>query len=227
MNKNKDIRQIRHFIWDFDGTLFDTYPIIIEQIQTALGDFGHTIDSLELMEQLLHTVGIALEYCAEKFSIDYTQLSNAYTVLHNRSSLLPVAPPMASVEAVLAAVVAQGGKNLIFTHRELGSTQAYLEKYGLSHYFADISAPDTPGFAWKPAPDAIEYLLETQGLDPAETAMVGDREIDLASGRAAGVRCIHYLCKDVPQELQCDWRFSDYAAMAATLKSEEYQYGNF
>ena len=221
MKEKTDIRQIRHFIWEFDGTLFDTYPIIIEQMQSVLREFGHSIDSLELMEQLLHTVGVALEYCAEKFSIDYPQLSDAYAIVHNQTALLPVALPMEAVESVLEAVVARGGKNLIFTHRTPSSTNAYLEKYGLSHYFTDIVAPDTPGFAWKPAPDAIEYLLETHGLDPQETAMVGDREIDLASGRAAGVRCIHYLCKDVPQELQCHWRFSDYAAMAAILKSEE------
>lgn len=221
MNGNTDIRCVKHFIWDFDGTLFDTYPIIIAQMQAVLEDFGHTIDLVELMEQLLNTVGAALEYCAEKFSIDYAKLSDAYTVLHDQSALMPVALPMASVEKALAAVLSRGGKNFIFTHRELGSTQAYLEKYGLSHYFADISAPDTPGFAWKPAPDAIEFLLETHGLDRDEVAMVGDREIDLASGRAAGVRCIHYLCKDVPQELACDWRFSDYAVMADKLKNEE------
>jgi HAD superfamily hydrolase (TIGR01509 family) len=220
MNENKDIRQIRHFIWDFDGTLFDTYPIIIEQIQTALGDFGHTIDPLELMEQLLHTVGVALEYCAAKFSIDYTQLSDAYTALHSQTALLPVALPMASVEKVLAAVLARGGKNFIFTHRNLASTNAYLEKYGLSRYFSDIVAPDTPGFTWKPAPDSISYLLSKHGLDPKEVAMVGDREIDLGSGRAAGVYSIHYLCKDVPQDLQCDWRFSDYEVMAARLNEE-------
>ena len=116
MSTNTDIRRIRHFIWDFDGTLFDTYPIIINQMQTALGEFGHSIDSLELMEHLLDTVGAALEYCAEKFAIDFTQLSDAYSVLHNQSALQPVAFPMESVEAVLAAVRARGGKNLIFTH---------------------------------------------------------------------------------------------------------------
>jgi len=221
MNGNADVRCVKHFIWDFDGTLFDTYPIIIAQMQAVLGDFGHTIDPVELMEQLLNTVGAALEYCAEKFSIDYAKLSDAYTVLHDQSALMPVALPMASVEKALAAVLSRGGKNFIFTHRNLASTNAYLKKYGLSHYFADISAPDTPGFAWKPAPDAIEFLLETHGLDRDEVAMVGDREIDLASGRAAGFRCIHYLCKDVPQELACDWCFSDYAAMAAKLENEE------
>jgi phosphoglycolate phosphatase-like HAD superfamily hydrolase len=53
MSTNTDIRRVRHFIWDFDGTLFDTYPIIINHVQTALGEFGHSIDSLELMEHLL------------------------------------------------------------------------------------------------------------------------------------------------------------------------------
>ena len=216
-----DIRSVKHFIWDFDGTLFDTYPIIIGQMQTALAGFGHTIDPLELMEQLLHTVGFALEYCAEKFSIDYTQLDESYTALHEETALLSVALPMEAVESVLEAVVARGGKNLIFTHRDLASTKAYLEKYGLDRYFTDIVGADTPGFVWKPAPDAITYLLEAHGLNPQETAMVGDREIDLASGRAAGVRCIHYLCKDVPQALECDWQLWDYADMAATLKSEE------
>ena len=217
MSKNADIRRIRHFIWDFDGTLFDTYPIIIKQMQTALGDFGRTIDSLELMEQLLNTVGAALEYCAEKFSIDLTQLSDAYTVLHEQSALLPVASPMESVELVLAAIQARGGMNLIFTHRDLGSTNAYLEKYGLAHYFADIVAADTPGFAWKPAPDAIAYLLRTHDLDPQTVAMVGDRKIDLQSARSAGVYSVHYLCKDVPQDLQCHWRFSDFASMADAI----------
>lgn len=220
MDEMTDIRCIKHFIWDFDGTLFDTYPIIISQIQTALGQFGHSIDPLELMEQLLCTVGAGLRYCAEKFSIDYTQLNDAYTVLHDQSALLPVALPMASVEAVLAAVQARGGKNLIFTHRTLSSTAAYLEKYGLSRYFSDIVAPDTSGFAWKPAPDAIKYLLEAHGLDPREVAMVGDREIDLLSGRAAGIYGIHYLCKDVPQQLPCHWRFSNFADLAAMLEKD-------
>ncbi len=221
MKGRTDIRCVKHFIWDFDGTLFDTYPIIIDQIQTALGQFGHAIDPVELMEQLLNTVGAALEYCAEKFSIDYTQLDEAYTALHSQSSLLPAALPMASVEKVLEAVLARGGKNFIFTHRDLASTSAYLDKYGFSPYFTELVGTDSLGFAWKPAPDAIEYLLDTHGLDPKEVAMVGDREIDLASARAAGIYSIHYLCKNVPQALQCDWRFSDYATMAAKLENEE------
>ena len=39
----------------------------------------------------------------------------------------------------------------------------------------------------KPAPDAIRYLLDEFQLDPAETIMIGDREIDILSGKNAGI----------------------------------------
>ena len=43
------------------------------------------------------------------------------------------------------------------------------------------------GFPMKPAPDAIRYLLDEFQLDPAETIMIGDREIDILSGKNAGI----------------------------------------
>ena len=42
------------------------------------------------------------------------------------------------------------------------------------------------GFPGKPAPDAVLYLLEKHGLDPAETIMIGDRDLDGQSGINAG-----------------------------------------
>lgn len=35
---------IRHFIWDFDGTVADTYPAIIQSLRDALQEFGHDCD---------------------------------------------------------------------------------------------------------------------------------------------------------------------------------------
>ena len=40
----------KHVIWDFDGTLFDTYPIIIQNLDNALREFGYTCDPLEAMK---------------------------------------------------------------------------------------------------------------------------------------------------------------------------------
>ena len=39
MNSPADMHRLVHFIWDFDGTLFDTYPVIIEDLRGALAVF--------------------------------------------------------------------------------------------------------------------------------------------------------------------------------------------
>ena len=34
------MKALKHFIWDFDGTLFDTYPNLAGYMQKALKDCG-------------------------------------------------------------------------------------------------------------------------------------------------------------------------------------------
>ena len=212
-----DIRSVRYFIWDFDGTLFDTYPMIIGDLRKALQHFGRDVQPVELMEKLLHTVSYAMEYYCGKFGIDPARLEEVYRQMLEHSNKTLPARPMAGVEAVLKAVKARGGENYIFTHRSSVTTEGYLDRFGLKDYFADIVTPQSPGFAWKPAPDGIEHLLKTHGLPAQQTAMVGDRQIDLDSGVAAGVKTVHFRCKAVPQELVCDWYYDDFGVMAKSL----------
>ena len=40
----KNMKDIQHFIWDFDGTLFDTYPVIIDDLRCALQEYGKDLD---------------------------------------------------------------------------------------------------------------------------------------------------------------------------------------
>ncbi len=39
---------LRNYIWDFDGTLFDTYPAMVDGAQQALKDFGINMDKKEI-----------------------------------------------------------------------------------------------------------------------------------------------------------------------------------
>ena len=219
--ENGDICSVRYFIWDFDGTLFDTYPMIIGDLRRALQHFGKDVQPVELMEKLLHTVSYAIEYYSKEFGLDPARLERVYRQMLAHSNETLPARPMAEVESVLQAVKAMGGENYIFTHRSQITTEGYLERFGLKGYFADIITPQSPGFAWKPAPDAIAHLLQTHGLPAEQTAMVGDRQIDLDSGVAAGVKTVHFRCKAVPQELPCDWHFEDFGAMAQSLASKQ------
>ena len=95
--QTESIQNISHFIWDFDGTLFDTYPVIIENIRQALQSFGFDADPKELMDKLLETVDHALSFYAEKYHIDKNTLSAAYQLQNITSNKELMALPMEGV----------------------------------------------------------------------------------------------------------------------------------
>ena len=213
----QSLRPIRHFIWDFDGTLFDTYPVIIRNLRHALGEFGCDADPVEAMGLMLDSIPVARRHYAQRFGLDEAALAAAYQRYHEQANAALEATPMAGLPDVLRAVAASGRYHYIFTHRQPDETNAYLEKYGLTGLFRDIVAPGGTGFAPKPAPDAVLYLMKKYGMTAADTVMIGDREIDLGSGRNAGIKTVHIVCTAVPETLDCDWRFTDYGQMLEAL----------
>lgn len=217
---NHTMKDVRHFFWDFDGTLFDTYPVIIESLRQGLREFGHDCDPTEAMKLMLDTIPTARNHYADLFCIDRDALAEAYQHYRRISVEELLAEPFEGVREVLEKIRCIGGENYIYTHRKSSETLAYLEKYGLDGYFSDILGDGSPGFAVKPAPDSLLYLMEKHGIDPAQAVMVGDRDRDLGSGQAAGMRTAHFVCAAFPEELPCDWRFESFSEMLALLQAE-------
>jgi HAD superfamily hydrolase (TIGR01509 family) len=200
------MKNLQHFIWDFDGTLFDTYPVIIEDLNRALQEFGHGCEMKEAMRLMQDRLAQAQQFYAEKYGIPMAEVAAAYERHHARSNRELLAEPMAGIREVLEAIRSSGRHSYIFSHRKPDETADYLKKYGLSHYFTHIIGPGSEGFAWKPAPDGILRLMERHGMTREDTLMIGDRDCDLGSARNAGIRTAHLICPAVPQELQCDWK---------------------
>lgn len=211
------MKNIQHFIWDFDGTLFDTYPVIIENLNLALGEFGHSCDPVEAMGLMLTRIDTAQRYYAAQCGIDLQDLVERYEHYHRRANEQLRAEPMDGVLRVLATIRASGRHSYIFSHRKPEETVLYLEKYGLSSYFRDIIGPGSVGFAEKPAPDAVLYLMDKYGMAAGEAVMVGDRECDLGSARNAGIQTAHLVCAAVPEHLNCTWRFESFGQMLEML----------
>ena len=212
------LQNISHFIWDFDGTLLDTYPVVIEDIQKALQDFGYHADNKGLMEKLLNTVDFAISYYAQQFNLDKDALYQAYRKYQDISNITRSALPMEGIKETLETIQNRGGANYVFTHRPLDATMAFLQKYDLDKCFTDFVAPQTPGFVRKPAPDSIWYLMKKYGIAKDAAVMIGDRELDLASGENAGIRTVHYICKMIPQTFDCDWRIESFAELRDLLR---------
>lgn len=68
----------RHFLWDFDGTLMDTYPMITECVRLACLEHGIH----EAPETLLSLLKVELPYCLrtlqQRYGVDAAALQAAY-----------------------------------------------------------------------------------------------------------------------------------------------------
>ena len=209
------LKKMRLFIWDFDGTLMDTYPVTFAAyLRLALADFGYTAPEAEIMEKMLVNTGHAVDYYTELYNLP--QLRERYRFHGARG---PVAMPEVypQVKDVLHRVRELGGINCIYTHRG-ADTFPMLAHGGLTEFFDEIITPGHEGFATKPAPDAILYLTEKYGAAPEETVIVGDRACDLEAGQNAGTRTLHLLTPAVPQYPPCDWRIENFEQMLEMLK---------
>lgn len=217
MTGQQNMQHIRHFIWDFDGTLYDTYPVITNNLRMALGEFGYDCDYPEAMRLMLETIPAARNHYADKFGIERTELAAAYNRHHKASHVALLARPFNGVKEVLKQIVTSGRCNYVYTHRRDDECLEYLKKYGLDLYFKEIIGSDSPNFSAKPSPEAVNYLLEKYGIVANEAVMIGDRECDLGSGRNAGINTLHFLCAVAPEELDCTWRISDFHEMLDLL----------
>ena len=190
---------MKHFIWDFDGMLFDTYPHTLEAFCEACRRFGVPFERDEVFAHLKVTVWDALRF----YGFDKA-MTAAFYEIENDLDFLPRGKPYPMIPHILEHIVNNGGKNYLYTHRDRVAVR-YLEVYGLEKYFTDAVTREND-FPLKPAPDAIEYLIEKHHIDKADCLMLGDRLIDIGSGINAGVHtCLFDEFGDLPPAA-CDYR---------------------
>jgi phosphoglycolate phosphatase-like HAD superfamily hydrolase len=176
---------LRNIIWDVDGTLFDTYPAIARAFRAALNDLGKDAP-LDWIQGLARK---SLGYCASTLAAQYqlTEDDIEQTFEQHYDSVKPEEqPPFPGVIAVCEYICAIGGKNVIVTHRGQAGTAELLAANDMTRYFAGCVARGD-GYPKKPNPAAFEAVLELHNLPREETLAVGDRDIDVLAGQAAGV----------------------------------------
>lgn len=176
---------IRNIIWDVDGTLFDTYPTMAAAMRAALADFGvdAPADRLEALARV--SVDHCIATVSEAHHLNAEDILDGF-IRHYARTGPEDQPPFPGARLVCAAVCAAGGKNVIVTHRRRESTAALLAVHDMAFYFTGSITHDD-GYPRKPDPAAFVAALETYGLPRAETMTVGDRDIDILAGQAAGV----------------------------------------
>lgn len=180
---------LKNAIWDFDGTLYDTYPKIQQALTQTLTEIGVKFDAGELYRYIkLKSVHDAIANYATQHQLVFAEVLAHYMKIEHQLQQDP--KPFTQTRTTLEAVKAVGGRNFLMTHRDRGAFK-YLQQDGLYELFDGFVTSDD-GYARKPDPEAILAIIQQYHLDPDETAMIGDRKLDVIAGENAGVVGIYF-----------------------------------
>lgn len=176
-------------IWDLDGTLLDSYGVILGSLEQVCRDNKFPFDKETVAKDVIvHSVNHYIDYLSCISGMPFDEIKNRCSELSRKRNMEIEAMPHA-IET-LKKLKAKGIDNYIFTHRGT-STEGILKNVKLYDYFIEI-VTSLNNFPRKPDPTGLNYLINKYHLDPNNTYYVGDRAIDIECASNAGLKSILY-----------------------------------
>lgn len=178
-------KKFSNFIWDFDGTLFDTYPIYDRALQKAIFQLNQQKLSRDSIELIVRTTSMheGIAYLATKLGLSEARIQKIYESWVSANLLK--AKPFPGASITLNQIKTQNGQNFLITHNDNMALQL-LDKFNLSKMFTDFIFGNS-GFKRKPNPESLNYLLKKYQLSKKETIYIGDRFLDVAAAHNANI----------------------------------------
>ncbi|MDF2724655.1 MAG: phosphoglycolate phosphatase [Paenibacillus sp.] len=159
-----------NILWDFDGTLFNTYPAFTAIFQSMLGAEHAEQDILSHLKR-------SFSHAVKHYGMSDQQVRAMFAKedrLHPSQT-----PPFPHVEDILKFAET----NVIMTHNSRKHVLNTLRHYGWETYFQDMVCRED-GFPRKPDPASYRYLHRKHRID----LVIGDREIDIVPAKSLGIR---------------------------------------
>ncbi len=177
--------RIKLLIFDLDGTLVDSLRDITDAINHAIAPLGY--EPLR-PEDARRFVGRGVTKLIEQV-LTQEHRGRAQEVLdrflgYYSENLLRHTRAYPGVRETLEALGRY--KKAVLSNKRQALSERILEGLGLRGYFQYVIGSDTLKEK-KPSPAGILYLLEKEALRPEEAMIIGDSELDIQAGRAAGV----------------------------------------
>ena len=172
---------IENLIYDFDGTLSDTYPVVTKVFLGILKEQGISATYQEVYDLLKVSYGHALKHYGL-----YTPEFRALLDQRCAAAAMVEQKPFAEALELLRSAALTGKRNFIYTHSGK-FVHDVIEKWGFTPYVT-YTLDFSHGFPRKPDPTALHFLCEKFDIDASTALMVGDRDIDIEVGHNAGMK---------------------------------------
>ncbi len=172
-------------IFDLDGTLMDSLPLVLRALQHAVEPYGPPVT-----KDIFKTLGGPPDSFLGSLIRDEKDLPAAMLRLarfHRDNGHL--IEPFDGVAALLAELHAKSIAVALWTGRDRASLEPLLHAHNFKEYFATVVAGDDLA-THKPEPEGLVEILRRLGVAPHEAVMVGDADVDVQGAAAAGVDAI-------------------------------------
>ena len=176
--------QLRHILFDLDGTLIDSAPAILASFRDAFAQTGipavRSIDESIIGPPLTETLEL-LAGSRDASLID--RLAAAFKASYDTEGYRLTAT-FTGIDQMLSQLKAAGFTLAIATNKRILPTRLILEHLGWSNYFATVYALDlfTPRLANKAA--MLARLIADQAIPVDQALYIGDRSEDGESADA-------------------------------------------
>ncbi len=211
--------RFRYLLWDMDGTLFDTYPATNVAVVEAFSAAGVDVDPEEVARLLTDALVVCIQTLSERHGLDpQTMMARVQAI----ASQVPLddRPPFPGVREVCQRMIAAGGQNLIFTHRDRASLDDFLTHFEMNDLFLDTVAIDQDGgYPRKPDPTGFLTVITRHYLPLKEVLVIGDRSLDIEAGMRAGVATGLFGAQP-SDDIKPDFVIQSYAELEAILFEE-------
>ena len=178
-------------LFDFDGTLADTEPLIIESMKYTINHFRPDVQISR--EDEISFLGPTLDQILLRY-LDESEIEEAIKIYreNNREVHAKLIKPMPNAIELIQDLKAEGYTIGIFSSKKKDMVEYGVQLIGLENQFEVIIGYDDVK-KHKPSPEGIFNACKALGVDHDNCVYVGDTSTDILSANNAGVYSIAYL----------------------------------
>lgn len=177
---------MKNIIFDFDGTLVDTAPLIVSTMQAAMREMRLPVKT---DAECRSTIGMRLEEIPAVLWPDCGEIGVEYAHVYRRIFNDLKRPfnvqCFPGVKENLALLHDAGFGMAIASSRSRNSLAEYVDNLGIAGYFVMLIGGDDVN-SGKPSPEPVHKILEAQKWNAENAVTVGDSHLDILMGKAAG-----------------------------------------
>jgi phosphoglycolate phosphatase-like HAD superfamily hydrolase len=178
--------KLKHICFDLDGTLVDSYKTIYNSTIKALNDLnirGNINEGIFRKKIGMHFVDIF-----EDMKIPVTDFEEFITVYKDNYFLfIDDSELYENVSDVLKYLSQNRFKISLLTTKAQDQAEKILDHFNLTEYFNLIMGRRN-GIAHKPSPEPLLMICKELNVNPEESLIVGDTEMDVQCGQNANVK---------------------------------------